>query len=242
MSRKHHATTSDAAMVARLRGKFLVFDGPDGCGKSTQRARFAERLRAAGGDVVETKDPGGTVYGDMIRRILLDHDLATMDVRCEAFLFMASRAQLVGEVVRPALAAGRTVLCDRFISATCAYQVAAGYDVERVLTLGRYAVEDTWPDFTVVIDVPPSVGFARTGRQASDAGRNRSRDAGQGLLIDGARTDAMEARPLEFHQRVRDAYLSLPQHYPKPLVIVDGAGDPASVHERVWKAVADASF
>jgi dTMP kinase len=233
---------SDAAMVDKLRGKFLVFDGPDGCGKSTQRVLFAKRLAKAGGVIVETKDPGGTSYGDMIRRILLDHDLSTMDVRCETFLFMASRAQLVGEVVLPALAAGKIVLCDRFISSTCAYQVAAGYDFERVIALGNYAVENTWPDLTILIDVPPTVGFSRTGRQASDVGRNRGRDAGQGLLIDGARTDAMEARPLEFHQRVREAYLKLPERYPRPMTTVDGAGETADVHARIWKAVANAAF
>jgi dTMP kinase len=233
---------TDAAMAAKLRGRFLVFDGPDGCGKSTQRAVFAERLTAAGGAVVQAKDPGGTTYGDMIRRILLDHDLSTMDVRCETFLFMASRAQLVGEVVAPALAAGKIVLCDRFISATCAYQVAAGYDLERVLALGRFAVEETWPDFTVVIDVNPETGLKRTGRQAKHVGKNRKRDAGKGSLFDDGAPDAMESRPIEFHRRVRDAYLALPGRYPRPMTIVDGAGEPAEVHARIWKAVADAAF
>lgn len=228
--------TSERAMVEKLRGRFLVFDGPDGSGKSTQRERFGARLAAAGGEVVHAKDPGGTAYGDMIRHILLDHDLDRMDVRCETFLFMASRAQLVGEVIEPALKAQKIVLCDRFISSTCAYQVAAGYDLNRVIELGRYAVGDTWPDLTVVVDVAPELGFERTGRQAHHAGRKRA-DVGQAMLIKGARTDAMEARPLEFHRRVREALLALPGIYPKPVVIVDGAGDPDAVHARVWEAV-----
>jgi dTMP kinase len=234
-------STSDRAMVDRLRGRFLVFDGPDGSGKSTQRERFGGRLEAAGGKVVHAKDPGGTAYGDMIRSILLDHDLAKMDVRCETFLFMASRAQLVGEVIEPALRASKIVLCDRFISSTCAYQVAAGYDLQRVIELGRYAVGDTWPDLTIVVDVAPELGFERTGRQAHHAGRKRA-DVGQAMLIGGARTDAMEARPLEFHRRVREALLSLPDVYPKPVIVVDGAGGPDEVHARVWEAVSRAAF
>lgn len=234
-------SVADHELADRLRGRFLVFDGPDGSGKSTQRERFGNRLIAAGGDVVHAKDPGGTQYGDMIRSILLDHDLAKMDVRCETFLFMASRAQLVGEVVEPALRDNKIVLCDRFISSTCAYQVAAGYDLPRVLELGKYAVGDTWPDLTVLIDVAPEMGFERTGRQTSNAGRNR-KDIGQAMLIDGAQTDAMEARPLEFHRRVRDAFLSLAEVYPKPVVTIDGAGDPDEVHARVWEAVASATL
>ena len=224
-------------LVDKLRGKFIVFDGPDGSGKSTQRERFGQTLTRAGGDVVHCKDPGGTSFGNEIRAILLNHDLAGMDVRCETFLFMASRAQLVGEVIDPALAAGKTVLCDRFISSTCAYQVAAGCDVEKVLALGRYAVDDTWPDLTIVLDVSPEVGFARTGRQPKHAGRNRSRHAGQGVLLDDVQHDAMEARPLEFHRRVREAMLKLPQVYPRPVVILDGSHPIDDVQQAAREAV-----
>jgi len=229
-------SAADRELAKRLAGRFLVFDGPDGSGKSTQRERFGARLAKAGGRVVHAKDPGGTQFGDMIRAILLDHDLEKMDVRCETFLFMASRAQLVGEVIDPALKESKIVLCDRFISSTCAYQVAAGYDLQRVIDLGRYAVGDTWPDLTIVVDVAPELGFERTGRQAHHAGKKRS-DVGQAMLINGARTDAMEARPLEFHRRVREALLGLPAVYPKPVVVIDGAGGPDDVHVRVWEAV-----
>jgi len=225
------------ALIDKLRGKFIVFDGPDGSGKSTQRERFGEALTAAGGDVVHCKDPGGTFFGDEIRAILLHHDLAGMDVRCETFLFMASRAQLVGQVIDPALAAGKIVLCDRFISSTCAYQVAAGYNVEKVLTLGRFAVGDTWPDLTIILDVPPELGFERTGRQPKHAGRNRAKHAGQGVLLDDVQHDAMEARPLDFHRRVRDALLALPDVYPKPVLIIDGSGQADAVHQSICDAV-----
>ena len=219
-----------------------MFDGPDGSGKSTQREMVGTRLTQLGADVVHCKDPGGSFFGDEIRKILLGHDLRNMDVRCETFLFMASRAQLVGEVIDPALADGKTVLCDRFISSTCAYQVAAGFDVQRVLELGRYAVGDTWPDLTVVLDVDPKLGFERTGRQSHHAGKNRNRDAGQGMLLDDVQHDAMEARPLQFHRKVRAALLELPQKYPKPVTIIDGSGNASDVHERVWEVICGVDF
>ncbi len=103
-----------AAIAPQLRGRFIVLDGPDGAGKTTQQKRLAESLEAAGLDVVTCRDPGGTEIGDRIRAVLLDHDLTHMDPTCETLLFMASRAQLLDEVIRPALAADKTVLCDRF--------------------------------------------------------------------------------------------------------------------------------
>ncbi len=215
--------------LEKLRGKFIVFDGPDGCGKSTQRKLLADALAAAGLGVVQCRDPGGTTIGDRIRHVLLDYDLSQMDVRCETFLFMASRAQLVGEIVEPALAAGSAVLCDRFISSTCAYQGAAGYDIQRVIEVGRYAIGDTWPDLTLIFDVPVEQGFARTGRKPHHAIQRKSA-TGQRSMIDDAVVDAMEARPLEFHRRVREIYLALPKLYPRPVEVIDGRGPPEEVH------------
>src|SRR5687768_9809413 len=185
-------------LTSKLRGKFIVFDGPDGSGKGTQLQLLAHQLSNAGLEVVRAKDPGGTPIGDRIRSVLLDFDLSTMDVRCETFLFMASRAQLVTEVIEPAIKAGKVVLCDRFISSTCAYQGAAGYDIGRIIDLGRMAVGETWPQLTVILDVPPDEGFRRTGRKPHHAGQNR-KDAGQGMLLADVQPDAMEARPLDFH-------------------------------------------
>ncbi len=230
-------------VIDKLRGKFIVFDGPDGSGKSTQLLMLQKRLEAAGLAVVRGKDPGGTVIGDRIRHVLLGYDLAEMDVRCETFLFMASRAQLVGEVIEPALAAGKTVLCDRFISATCAYQGAAGYDPRRVVEVGRYAVGDTWPHLTVVVDLPVEEGFRRTGRKPHHVGKNRKRRAtGEQSLFADDQVDAMEARPLEFHRRVRENFRALEAVYPKPVVLVDGDADPDTVHARVVEAIERAVF
>lgn len=226
----------------RLRGKFIVFDGPDGCGKSTQLDLLQKALEAQGVPVVRGKDPGGTAIGDRIRQVLLGYDLSEMDVRCETFLFMASRAQLAGEVIEPALRAGKTVLCDRFISATCAYQAAAGYDAARVIEVGRYAVGETWPDLTVVIDLPAEAGLQRTGRKPHHAGKNRRKHAGEASLFGDSQVDAMEARPLDFHRKVRENFLSLAAIYPRPVVLVDGEGTPEAVHRRIVEAIERASF
>ncbi len=214
-----------------LAGKYIVVDGPDGAGKSVQLDRLKSLIEGLGGSWVYARDPGGTTIGDRIRHVLLGYDLSEMDVRCETLLFMASRAQLVSEVVRPALAAGKTVLGDRFISATCAYQVAAGFDRDDVLALGRLAVGDTWPDLTIVLDVPPDVGFERTGRKRGPAAE------GQYQMFDGAITDAMERRPLEYHRRVREIFRTLPSFYPAPAEVIDATRTPDAVFGDVQAAL-----
>ena len=225
-------------LAERLAGRFIVFDGPDGCGKSTQREMLGRALADAGCQVVHCKDPGGTTIGDRIRHVLLGYDLSEMDVRCETMLFMASRAQLVGEIIDPAIAAGKVVLCDRFISATCAYQGAQGYDPRRVIEVAPYAIGQRWPDVTVILDVDVKAGFARTGRQAHHAGKHRKKHAGQHHMFDGIQPDAMEARPLEFHRQVRDIFLKLGEFYPRPVVTVDGRADSQTVHTHILEALA----
>jgi len=228
-------------LAGKLAGKFIVFDGPDGGGKSAQRDRLAETLAARNIDIVRAKDPGGTEIGDRIRHILLNYDLSDFDVRCETFLFMASRAQLAAEVIEPALKAGRTVLCDRYVSATVAYQGAAGYDPRRVIELARFAVSDTFPHLTLVLDVAPEIGFERTGRSVK--GRNNSnRVAGQGTLFDGAATDAMESRPLDFHRKVRHLFLNLPGEYPGRIEIIDAARHPDVIHQDILEVLERADF
>lgn len=216
-------------------GKFIVFDGPDGCGKGTQLARIEQWLISQGRSVVRAKDPGGTEIGDRIRQVLLGHDLTSMAPRCEALLFMASRAQLVREIVEPALVAGKVVLGDRFISATCAYQVAAGFPRDEVIALGNFAIGTTWPDLTIVLDVPPEIGFERTGRKPHHAARRGN--GGQLSMFDDAEPDAMERRPLDFHRRVRQLFLELPDVYPQPVAVIDGTRSPDAVFADVLETV-----
>lgn len=211
--------TDAGTLAAKLRGKFIVLDGPDGAGKTTQLKRLAAVLGDAGLDVVTCRDPGGTAIGDRIRSVLLDHDLGLMDPTCEATLFMASRAQLLGEIIRPALRSGRTVLCDRFVSSTCAYQGATGMDPSRVIELARWVIGDTWPAMTVILDVSVADGFSRV----------HTRGSGQ--------VDAMERRSLDYHRRVRDLFLALPEVYPAPVTVVSGHGDVDTVHQRLLECL-----
>jgi len=201
-------------LVEKLKGRFIVIDGPDGAGKSTQLDLLKSRLVKAGGSVEIVIDPGGTAVGGEIRNILLhakDLHLAPM---CETLLFMASRAQLIAEKVKPAQEAGKIVLGDRFISATLAYQGALGVDTNLILELGDTAVEKIWPALTILLDVPVDVGMGRIQRQR----------------------DRMESRAEEYHQEVRRRFASLGTNenpYPPPVVHIDAVGTPEEVHNRI---------
>lgn len=197
-------------------GRFIVIDGPDGAGKSTQVARLAERIRSAGVPVTAVRDPGGTAIGDRIRAILLDKAHEEMAVECELMLYMASRAQLVAQTVRPALAAGRCVVSDRYISSTVAYQGAGGADPGAVRTVGEIAVGGLWPDLTLVLDVPPQLGLSRLTGEA----------------------DRIEAKGRAFHQRVREMFLQQARAEPDRFEVIDGAGDVEAVQHRLRQALA----
>jgi dTMP kinase len=146
------------------RGLFLSLDGVDGAGKTTQGRLLADWLRQKGHTVVECRDPGGTAVGTVIRDLLLGHR-HPLDLRCEALLFMASRAQLIAEVIAPALAAGHTVVADRFLLANVVYQGhAGGLDPQRLWEVGRFAADGLEPDLTLVLDLPLEV--AQTRRKA----------------------------------------------------------------------------
>jgi len=200
-------------IAERLAGKFIVVDGPDGAGKSTQVDRLADRL---GTGVVRARDPGGTAIGGRIRQILLDPECREMSVACEMMLYMASRAQLVWQVIRPALEAGRCVVCDRFVSSTVAYQGAGGSDVEEILRVADVAIGHTWPDLTVILDI----------------------DAAHGLGRVGSDPDRMEAKGVEFHQRVREAFLRQAAEKPEHFTVIDGVGTVDQVAERLYSAIA----
>ncbi len=202
-------------IVGAFAGKFIVIDGPDGAGKSTQIDLLAEWLSSEGVAVVRAQDPGGTAIGARIRRILLDPAAGEMSVACETMLYMASRAQLVAEVIRPAIERGACVVCDRFVSATVAYQGAGGVDTSDIHAVADVAIGHTWPDLTVVLDISAEAGLARVG----------------------AEMDRMEAKGAAFHRRVRDGFLRQAQDSPDRFVVVPAAGEIADVAGRMQAAL-----
>jgi len=202
--------------VSKLAGRFIVFDGPDGSGKSTQFHRFADYLTQAELSVCEVREPGGTAVGEAIRNILLDTAHEDMDLRCEMLLYMASRAQLMRQRIAPALAAGQCVLADRFISSTLAYQGAAGgIDEADILHVGRFAVGEHWPDLVVVFDVDQATAATRLSP----------------LL------DRMEQKGADFHRTVRQGYLDQAQRDPQHYLVIDATADPDTVFTRLIEAM-----
>jgi dTMP kinase len=206
--------TADASPRCEHPGFFLALDGPDGGGKTTQAQRLVTWLEAQGHAVVACRDPGGTALGDRLRQILLERSTTHISMRAEMLLYMASRAQLVHEVIAPALADGKTVVSDRFLLANVVYQgYAGGLEPQAIWRVGEEATGGLWPDLTVLIDVPYEVARARVG----------------------APRDRMEDRSAEFHRRVRTGFLEAAKNYPAPIVVVEGSQDP----DRVAKAIED---
>jgi len=226
----------------KLSGRFIVLDGPDGCGKTVQLELLTNYLRDQGVCVVQTNDPGGTKIGNQISNLLKYDAKGYMNVATETMLFMASRAQLVTEVVKPALLGGKTVLCDRFISSTCAYQGSSGYPVEKIIELGKFAVGDVWPDLTLIIDIDVEEGRERTGHKRYQKTKVNHKDANQAYLFENAVPDRFDSRNLEYHRRVRKWFLNIGDYYPGIVKIVDGGADIQTVHENVLKLISEVSF
>jgi len=194
---------------------FVTFDGVDGAGKSTQIGLFVEWLRSQGREVALCRDPGSTPLGDELRKILLHRADLGIDRRSEMFLYMAARTQLVEEVIRPALDAGKIVVSDRFLLANVVYQGhAGGLDVETVWRVGRVAVGDLQPDQTFVLDMPAEAAAARIGRTL----------------------DRMESQGLDFLRAVRDGFLTEARRQPERIFVIDAQGSPAEVQARIRHA------
>lgn len=204
---------------------FVTFEGVEGAGKSTQIALAEAWLRGLGHTVLTTRQPGGCSLGLTLRAILLDARNTHLDSTAELFLYLADRAQHVAEVIRPALAEGAVVLCDRYHDSTVAYQgFGRGLDVERLIALGQMATGGLAPDVTVVLDLPVEQGLLRA----------RSRNAGAGASQSEGRFEALE---MAFHQRVRDGFLALAAREPGRFAVADATGDPDSVFSRVQRAI-----
>ena len=205
-----------AGMACDYAGVFITFEGLDGCGKSTQMERLAAGLRERGYVVLVTREPGGTKLGEAIRDMLLDPRNQGMSARAEALLYAAARAHLVHEVIRPALADGQVVLCDRYLDSSLAYQgYGRGLGFADILGLNVWATEGLFPDLTLFLDLDDSL---RSGRLA-------------------AVPDRLEAEDEGFHRRVAEGFRALLVEHPHRIRRVDARGSEAEVQERVRAVV-----
>lgn len=232
------------------RGKFITFEGGEGSGKSTQARLLADHIAAKGIEVVVTREPGGSPLAEKIRALLLQAETSRFNPLAETLLFYAARADHLAVTIRPALAAGRWVICDRFNDSTRAYQGAmigvlesrrpdeltdlatesAHPDPALVMKsmldeLDAIVVGATRPDLTLLLDLAPKLGLAR-----AEARRRAANNAGP---------DTFEGRDLDFHRRVRELYLSLARSHPDRIVVIDAGAEPDSVRERIWSLVSE---
>lgn len=206
-----------------MRGKFITFEGPEGGGKSTHARELADALRAEGHKVLVTREPGGTRLAEKIRGLLREEIEDPPVTRSEVLLFLASRAQVVANVIRPALARGEWVICDRFADSTFAYQgYGRGIDVQLLKNFNDFATEGLVPDLTILLDVPPEVSRARlAARQAATA----------------TQADRIEQAGEVFHSRLRDGFLELARAEPNRFAMIDSRGEREAVSAAVLAAV-----
>jgi len=195
----------------KFAGKFIVLDGPDGCGKTTQVKLLVEWLTQRGVDTVSFREPGATAIGEKIREILLNPEHIAMSTAAEVMLYMAARAQLWTEKIKPALKENKCVVLDRWLSSTCAYQgYAGGFGMDRVVEIARQCLDRTWPDLTVVLDVDLETAAKRLGRDL----------------------DRMEQKPAGYHRKVREGFLALAGGQ-DGFVVVDAVSDIETVHKHI---------
>lgn len=209
------------------RARFITFEGGEGAGKSTQVRLLAERLGAAGHEVVVTREPGGTPFAEQVRALILDPRVADHEPLSEALLFYAARADHIAKVIRPAIARGAFVLCDRFSDSTRVYQSLAGGLPREVFTsLEGIVVGDARPALTLILDIDPAQGLARA----------RARRDGAGARASAAGEDRYEAKALGFHRRLRDGFLAIAAEEPQRCVVIDAARAADAIAADVWAA------
>lgn len=200
--------------MMRPTGLFITLEGGEGVGKSTQLTHVADWFRQQGRQVTTTREPGGSRAGEAIRNILLRQDDVAISAETELLLIFAARAQHLNEVIRPALAAGQVVICDRFTDASYAYQGAGrGIALEHIAQLEHWVQDDLRPDLTLLLDAPVELGLERAGRRGS--------------------ADRFEAETLAFFQAVREAYLDIARSEPERVVVIDAGRDEATVRRDI---------
>ena len=183
-----------------MKGKFITFEGSEGSGKSTQIELAQQYLESRGRDVLFVREPGGVKISEAIRKILLDPKIKDMSDECETLLYMAARAQLVEEVIIPALNNGKVIVCDRFLDSTVAYQgYGSGVDIEIIKNIGKFVTQGYEPDLTFLFDLDVNKGFARINRPK----------------------DRIEQRSIDYHNRVRKGYLEIANNEPDRVKLID---------------------
>lgn len=196
------------------KGLFISFEGSDGTGKSTQVRLLTEYLRSEGYDVLLTREPGGTVISERIRNIILDPSTPEMDGHTEALLYAASRAQLVAEVLRPAIESGKIVICDRFMDSSIAYQgYARGLGQDTIRMINEFAVHGLQPDITFFMDLPPEKAMLRVESQGHK--------------------DRLEAEDMNFHDKVYQGFTELSRFYDKRYVRIDASESIEEISEKI---------
>jgi dTMP kinase len=210
------------------RGKLITFEGIDGCGNRTQMRLLGQYLTERGVAVVSTREPGGTELGRKIRSALLDGGAGSVEPLAELLLYAADRAQHVRRVILPALSLGQVVLSDRFYDATTVYQgYARGFDLELVNQLNELATGGLQPDLTLLFDLDVETGLKRTMRR------------GDGTGVTASRPDRLDQEPVEFHERVRQAYLDIAAREPQRFRIIPSTGPVEVTFELMIRAVRD---
>ena len=204
-------------MKSKFSGKFVVLDGPDGCGKTTQTELLVQWLKGQGVEVVTFREPGGTAIGEKVRQILLNPEHIAMDTAAEVMLYMAARVQVWAEKIAPALEKNRCVVLDRWLSSTCAYQgCAGGFGADKVIKIATDSLERPWPDLTIILDVDLKTASARLNRQL----------------------DRMEQKGDGYHQKVREGFLKLAKDC-EDFTVIDGADDIETVHKSIVEIITD---
>ncbi|MBR0439939.1 MAG: dTMP kinase [Bacilli bacterium] len=199
---------------------FITLEGPEGSGKTTAVESAVKKLQEMGYEVVRTREPGGTPIAEQIRNVILDKENTAMDSRTEALLYAASRRQHLVEKVWPALKEGKVVICDRYLDSSLAYQGGArGLGIEKVLNVNLFATENTWPDLTLLFDIKPEVGLARI---SANAGREVNR---------------LDLEKIEFHNKVRESFLTLAKRFPERYVIIDAGKSKEEVAKATMEAI-----
>jgi len=214
-------------------GLFLVFDGPEGSGKSTQLGLLRRKFEEIHRPVLMVRDPGHTRIGEEIRSILLNPHNDEMAMRCEMLLYMAARAQMMSQTILPALAQGQTVISDRFVTSTLAYQGGGdGLTPAEIRAVADIAIKGRWPDLTILLDLPVAVSSARVKPKYLLPFPQNIQDAAAQAV-----KDRIEQRPREYHEQVRQNYLSQAKAHPDRYRVIQADRTPEEVHEDSWRTV-----